>query len=88
MTRVSSSCEPVSTPLLDPLGPLAPGCAVGVLPFALCVSGAGKDFFLSMAWTALSKRRKIDSARVRMGTSSIEFESSLTVCFISLDGSL
>lgn len=78
MTRGSSGEAP-STPLLDPLLPLlAPGL-VGALPLILCVNGAGKDFFLSMFWTVLSKRRKMDSARVRMGISSIEFESSLTV---------
>lgn len=42
------------------------------------VEGAGKLFFLSMAWTARSKRWKIDSARVRIGMSSMVLESSLT----------
>lgn len=42
------------------------------------VEGSGKWFFLSMAWTVRSKRRKSDSARVRMGMSSIELESSFT----------
>lgn len=41
--------------------------------------GMGKLFFLSTAWTTRSKRRKSDSARVRIGISSIEFESSLTI---------
>lgn len=41
-------------------------------------AGAGKLFFLSMAWTARSKRWNRDSARVRMGMSSIVLESSLT----------
>ena len=39
----------------------------------------GKLFFLSIAWTVRSKRRKRDSARVRMGIKSIELESSFTV---------
>lgn len=38
----------------------------------------GKLSFLSIAWTERSKRRKSDSARVRIGTSSIVLESSLT----------
>lgn len=44
----------------------------------------GKLFFLSIAWTVRSKRRKRDSARVRRGISSIELESSFTVPHISI----
>lgn len=47
------------------------------------VDGAGKLFFLSIASTVRSKRRKRDSARVRRGTSSMVFESSLTFRLIS-----
>lgn len=48
--------------------------------FRWCAVGAkGKLFFLSMAWTVRSKRRKRDSARVRRGVRSIELESSFTV---------
>ena len=45
-----------------------------------CTVGAvGKLSFLSIAWTARSKRWKSDSARVRSGTRSIVLESSLTI---------
>lgn len=40
--------------------------------------GAGKLFFLSIASTVRWKRRKRDSARVRIGRRSIVLESSLT----------
>lgn len=52
--------------------------------FRWCAAGAGKLFFLSIASTVRSKRRKRDSARVRMGMRSIVLESSLTVTL--LDG--
>ena len=94
MTRASSPCPgeaPESMPLLAPPDPVDGGA----LPLAALESwglavtrrcaddGAGKEFFLSMVWTVLSKRRKIDSARVRMGSNSIELESSLTVSLVS-----
>ena len=50
--------------------------------FRWCAAGAGKLFFLSIASTVRSKRRKRDSARVRMGMSSIVLESSLTVHYV------
>lgn len=91
---LASSCPgpgeaPVSIPLLAP--DPEPGPVDDALPLAVfelfrvlvvarrCADGAGKEFFLSMAWTVLSKRRKSDSARVRMGSNSIELESSLTI---------